>query len=102
MKIKEYIKIINNIEEKNGNITKLYFVWQAKDFDLWQEMDEKQQEKLIDYCYSYWLDEELLENNIYNVMDVIFNNYCYNSDKIVKNIDTLTYKEFCNIINENM
>lgn len=102
MNIKEYEKIINKIEKHGGNITKMYFVYQAKDFDSWQEMTYKQKEKLINYTYSYWLDEDLNENYVYNIMDLIFNSHYYAKNEILENIDKIEYKTFCNIINEKI
>ncbi len=101
MNIKEYEKIINEIEEKDvGASTKLYFVYIMKDFDQYKELTDNQKEKILDFLYTYWINEELTENTVYSYLEAIFNSAYYGFDEIIKNIDNLTYEQFENIINE--
>lgn len=101
MNIKEYEKIINEIEEKDvGASTKLYFVYIMKDFDQYKELNNEQKEKILDFVYTYWINEDLTENTVYSYLEAIFNSTYYGFNEIVKNIDNLTYQQFENIINE--
>ncbi len=101
MNIKKYEKIIKEIESKDiGASTKLYFVYIMKDFEKYQNLSDEQKEKVLDYLYTYWINEELTENTIYSFIDSIFNSKSYGFPEIVENIDALTYQDFENIINE--
>lgn len=103
MKIKEYEKIIKEIEEKEiGATTKLYFVYIMQDFDNYKELNNIQKEKLLDFVYTYWIHEELTEHTMYDYLELIFNSTNYGYDEIIRNIDNLSYEQFENIINKNM
>ncbi len=102
MNINEYEKIINKIEQKEiGASTKLYFVYIMKDFEKYQGLNNKQKEKILNFVYTYWINEELTEHTIYDYLELIFNSVNYGFPEIVNNIDNIAYQQFENIINEN-
>lgn len=108
MNIKEYKKIFKLIEtkEKEQNeinlFCKLEFYYNFKDFDTWQELDEESQKKLIDYTYTYYIDNDIIEHTIFDICELIINSAFYGFEEIAKNIKNLNYIDFENIINEKI
>lgn len=108
MNIKEYQKIFKLIETREKELKeinlfcKLEFYYNFKDFDTWQELNEKSQEKLIDYAYTYYIENDIIEHTIFNICELIINSTFYGFQEIAKNILKLSYKDFENIINEKI
>ena len=72
MKINEIEKIVKDFEAQGADtITKIYFVYIAKDFDGWQELDEQEKSNLINYIYTFWIKSDLNENYIYNLFEIV-------------------------------
>lgn len=102
MNIKEYEKIIKEIEEKDiGAITKLEIVSHMMGFDIYENLKDINKEKLLDFLYSYWMESDLIEHTLYDYTEAIFNSSFYGFPEIVENIENLSYKDFVNIIEKN-
>lgn len=101
MNIKEYEKIIKELEEKDiGAITKLEIVSYLLEYDEYTKLKEEQKEKLLDFLYSYWINNDLMENNLYDMVEMIVNAPSYGFSNILQMLDDLDYKTFENIVNE--
>ena len=101
MKINEFEKIIKDGERNCiGFVTKLEIVSYMMEYDSYKELSEESKEKLLDYSYSYWMDEELVEHTLYDFIEAIFNSNQYIGFDIVNSIDKLNYKNFVDLIEE--
>lgn len=103
MNIKEYEKIIEEIEKKDiCGITKLQIVSDMKSFEQYQTLSDAGKEKMLDYIYSYWMDNDLWEHTLYDVIELIMNASYYGYNDIVSIIDKIDYRTFENIVNEKV
>ena len=98
--IKFYEKIINEIEsvKMNGTFTKLEIYYNLKDFDSFYELNDENKQKIIDFIYCYWIDNDFLEYNLLNVCDMVIDSTRYCEYDILSMINTLTYEDFEKII----
>lgn len=72
MNVKEIEKTVNELDKTGADtISKLYFVYIAKDFDGWQDLNEKEKENIINNIYTFWIKTDLNENYIYNLFDIL-------------------------------
>ena len=103
MNIKEYEKIIKELEEKDvGAITKLEIVSYLLEYEEYTNLKETQKEKMLDFLYSYWINNDLIENNLYDMVEMIVNAQNYGFPNILQMLDDLDYKNFENIVNEKI
>ena len=100
--IKFFDEIIEKIEKKEniGGLTKLEIYYNIKDFDRFADFTDDQKEKIINYIYIYWINNDFMEYNLLNVCDMVINSTGYCGIDILENIDNLTYEDFEKIINE--
>lgn len=102
-----YKKILNeieNIEEKEKEVNlfcKLEIYYNCKDYDAFQELSEENKEKIINYIYTFYMENDLIENTLFDICDLIFNSI-YELNEITNNIDALNYQDFENILNEKI
>lgn len=100
MNIEEYEKIIKEIEEKDiCGVTKLQIVSDMKSFEQYKTLSDAGKEKMLDYIYSYWIDNDLWEHTLYDVVELIMNATQHGFTDIVSIIDKIDYRTFENIVN---
>ena len=103
MNIKEYEKLVKELEEKEiGAITKLEIVSYLLEFEEYTNLKEPQKEKMLDFLYSYWVNNDLVEYNLYDMVEMTINAQIYEFPNILQMIDDLDYKTFENIVNEKI
>lgn len=101
MNIKEYEKLVKELKEKEtGAITKFEIVSYLLEYDEYTKLKEEQKEKFLDFLYSYWINNDLVENNLYDMVEMIVNAPSYGFPNILQMLDDLDYKTFENIVNE--
>ena len=100
--IEFFEKIINELEEikVNGMFTRLEIYYNMRDFDAFQELNNENKQKIMDFIYCYWIDNDFYDYNLYNVCDMVINSTHYCEYNILQNIDSLSYEDFEKIINE--
>lgn len=96
MKINEIEKIVKDFEAQGADtITKIYFVYIAKDFEGWQELTEQEKQNIINNIYYFWIKTDLNENYIYNLFDTLENiagGFKENANKPYQEIKEILYK----------
>ena len=103
MNIKEYEKIIKELEEKDiGTITKLYILNEMIGYEKYQNLSDNNKEKLLDYIYTYYMENDLYEHYFSDIVELILNSGWYGYCEILDKLDNLDYKTFENIINEKI
>lgn len=101
MKITKLEQILKDLEkEEIGSTSKLYLVYHLTSFDNYNELKEEARQKIVDYCYRYWIHLDSLEHTEYDYIEAIANSIQYIGYDIFGNIEKLSYNDFVNIIEE--
>lgn len=100
LNIKELKEIIKEIQDKDHTaLGRIDILYELMSFDEFNELTESQQEKILDFVYTYWLDNDFTEYNIYSICDIVINTSDFYNNNILKKIDNLSYEEFEKIVN---
>lgn len=74
-KYNEYIKIINKMEDDNMSIIKLDIISNLKDFEDFDDfLTDNEKMEFIDLIYNYYVSDDWYEYNLYNFIEVAFDN----------------------------
>lgn len=96
-----YKNILKEFNKNNLSIIKLEILDNLQSFDKFNDItDEDEQEKIIDFIYTYFMDNDFQEYNLYNICDMLINSTHYCNIDIIPNIKNMSYEDFEKIINE--
>lgn len=98
MDIKELERLEKELKDNNdliGFTTKLFIIDNAQSFDNYNELSQEQKAKIIDFIYSYWIYNDFIENTLFDIICLIFDNI-----EIINKIDKMNYKDFEKIIDD--
>jgi hypothetical protein len=95
-KIKYYKKLIEEIQKSDTcALGKIDILYELMSFDAFNELDESTQSKILDFTYTYWIDNDFAEYNIYNICDIVIrSDYYSNQSNILDDIENIDYNEF--------
>lgn len=102
MNIKDYIKILKNIDTKKGSFIKLQIIFYLIDSDEFKQLNEENQEKLVDFIYSYYMQNDIEEYDLEQMTYGIINSSDYGYINIIENINNIDYQKFENILNDKL
>lgn len=94
---KELEKIVID-GEKNiaGFATKIFIISEMRSYEDYKNLTDIEKAKLFYYIYSYWTDNDFVENYLSDIVWLVFSN----SSNIIKNIDKIHYQEFQKIMDK--
>lgn len=100
LEIKKYKNILKEFKKENISLIKLETLEHLQGFDNFNELKEEQQNKILDFVYSYWIESDLQEHTLFDYIEVLANSNFYGYGDIFGNIEKLSYKDFVNIVEE--
>lgn len=101
MNVKELLKIIEEGQKKDfGFVTKIEIVDHLREFDDFKALNEVNQNKLLNFLYSYWLELDSIEHTCYDYVESVMYSIQYIGFDIVAHIEELDYKKFVDLIEE--
>ena len=98
--IHTYKNILKEFKKENISLIKLETLEHLQGFDNFNELQEEQQNKILDFVYSYWIESDLQEHTLFDYIEVLASSNFYGYGDIFANIEKLSYKDFVNIIEE--
>lgn len=94
--VQTYKNIKDFIINNNLSIIKLYIYEELTHFTEFEQLNEQQQIEILNSIHSYWLHNDFMENDLYNIIDITMQ---YIKQIIESNFDYLFFES---IINKNL
>lgn len=94
---KELEKIVEDNERYiAGFATKIFIISEMKSYEIYEYLKDEVKEKLYYYIYSYWIENDFVENHLSDIIWLVFSA----NSNIIKNINKINYQEFKKIMDK--
>lgn len=66
----DYYEILEEIKRKGLYISKIYIFSELDWYHDFKILENEEKMKIIDLIYSYYIQEDLIENNLFNLIEI--------------------------------